>query len=39
MKQTKMTKKKDHVKIYEPQRERILRIQQQINMINRVLTA
>ena len=32
-------KKQDNVKIYEPQKERIHRIQQQIMAMNRVLTA
>ena len=35
----KPKKEKDDVKIYEPRKERILRIQQQILMVNRVLTA
>ncbi len=31
-------KKKEDVKIYEPQKEKVQRIQQQILMMNRVLT-
>ncbi len=35
----KLEKKKDDVKVYEPRKEKIRRIQQQVAAVNRILTA